>query len=162
MALYYKCLAICLVSPSSVVRTQAVKDLCNIGKTLGGVQVVTSVFQEMVNIMSIKNVTMDRIDSGQGGDLGASDSVHVASVLASVSGRDSNRILWKGLSKNTRMRTCTKQRGQKIQRIEHQLNHQYMLIGTSHKIPFKNPSSPSIQLIKYAEKYLHTYFRFWT
>ena len=92
MAPYYKCLAICLVSPSSVVRSQAVKDLCNIGKTLGGVQVVTSVFQEMVNIMSIKNVTMDRIDSGQGGDLGASDSVHVASVLASVSGRDGSKI----------------------------------------------------------------------
>merc|ERR1719204_802122 len=29
---------------------------------------------------------MDRIDSGQGGDLGASDSAHLARVLASVSG----------------------------------------------------------------------------
>merc|ERR1719348_598610 len=36
--------------------------------------------------MASKTVTVERIDSGQGGELAASDSVTVASVLASASG----------------------------------------------------------------------------
>ena len=82
----YKCLGLCLVSPSSQVRGQAVRNMSSIGRTLGGVQVVTKVMEEMVNIMASKTVTVERIDSGQGGELAASDSVSVASVLASASG----------------------------------------------------------------------------
>ena len=82
----YKCLAQCLVSPSSSVRSQVVQDMSGLAKTLGGVSDVVRVLEQLVSIMSVKQVTRDRVDSGQGGEIGASDSVVVTSVLSSVSG----------------------------------------------------------------------------
>ena len=82
----YRALALCLVSPSSVARARAVRDLAGLGRTLGGVQVVCGVLAELPAIMAAKTVSQDRVESGTGGELAASDSLGVAGVLAAVSG----------------------------------------------------------------------------
>ena len=91
-AVLYKCLALCLLSPSSHVRGQAVRNVTGLGKTLGGVSDMVKILGEVGKVMMLKNVTRDRIDSGQGGELGASDSVSVTSVLSSVAGIVSHMV----------------------------------------------------------------------
>ena len=79
----YRCAALSLVSPCA---TGAVKDLCGLGKTLGGAGVVCGVLGELVEVMAVKTITADRAETGGGGELPASDSLKVASVLAAVTG----------------------------------------------------------------------------
>ena len=82
----YRCAALSLVSSNSEVRAGTVKDLCGLGKTLGGAGVVASVLRQLVEIMAFKTITVDGTETGGGGELAASDSLKVASVLAAVNG----------------------------------------------------------------------------
>ena len=77
-AALYHSLAVCLLSARREVRSQAVKDLNRIGRTLGGVEVVVTVLANLLDML-------DKVEGGQGGELAASDSPQVSSVLASLS-----------------------------------------------------------------------------
>ena len=87
-AALYRSLATCLMSPLREVRDQAVRDLANVGKTLGGIEVVVSTLSKLVDII-------DKFDSGQGGELPASDNLPISPVLTSL-GQLVKRGSWAG------------------------------------------------------------------
>merc|ERR1712142_986674 len=84
-----KCLAICIMSNTSSVRRQAIKEVNKVSNTLGGAAIICSLVEEMVTLLQTKLVVLDsqaRAEAPPGGDIVASGDLPVGAVVAALTG----------------------------------------------------------------------------